>query len=330
VGCRSNSCSTLAARRHARTRFEGRAGPFKALGVGVLVCKSRPTMTSATVDRMKEFAEYGQALKGYEKGEAQLFCDRLFRALEVAEHADLPGVHGLLPEGIDYGDWRRLSRVELEYRYALVYGTLSEDEEPRDAFLQAELRVSHAYLLVKHLDECRPYADELIFYQRARKQILKAIPDRRSERELEQAVRDLVDESLASEGVVDIFEASGIERPDLSILDDEFLQTFKDKPLPILARDLGRDRHVVNREPARAHGPLALGTIAHLRRSRGRGRRCLDLPAVPGGAQGCTRLVEQGPRIHRVLRCRGGDPAHRRFAPRPVLPIGRGSGSPLQ
>jgi len=146
----------------------------------------------------------------------------------------LEAVRVLLTEGTDYGDWRRLSRVELEDRYALVYGTLSDDEERRDAFLAAELRLSHAYLLVKHLDECRPLADELIFYQRVRKQVLKTNPGRRTEREVEQAVRDLVDDSVAAEGVVDIFAAAGIERPDLSILDDEFLQTFKDKPLPNL------------------------------------------------------------------------------------------------
>jgi type I restriction enzyme R subunit len=150
----------------------------------------------------------------------------------------LEAVRALLPVlsdgGTHYGDWRPLSRVELEDRYALVYGTLSDDEERRNAFLAAELRLSHAYLLVKHLDECRPLADELIFYQRVRKQVLKTIPGRRTEREVEQAVRDLVDDSVASEGVVDIFAAAGIERPDLSILDDEFLQTFKDKPLPNL------------------------------------------------------------------------------------------------
>ena len=47
----------------------------------------------------------------------------------------------------------------------------------------------------------------------------------------ERAVRDLVDDSVESQGVVDIFKVAGIERPDISILDDAFLQTFKDRPL---------------------------------------------------------------------------------------------------
>lgn len=140
-------------------------------------------------------------------------------------------VRSLLPDGADYGDWRALTRIDLEDRYAHVFGSMTEDDELREHFLQAELRLSHAYLLVKHLDDCRPYADEIIFYQRVRKQILKTVPGRRPKHDLERAVKDLVDDAIESGGVVDIFAAAGIERADISILDDSFLQTFKDKPL---------------------------------------------------------------------------------------------------
>jgi type I restriction enzyme R subunit len=39
-----------------------------------------------------------------------------------------------------------------------------------------------------------------------------------------------VDDSLSPQGLVDIFKAAGIPRPDISILDDAFLQTFRDRP----------------------------------------------------------------------------------------------------
>lgn len=146
----------------------------------------------------------------------------------------LEAARRLLPEGIDYGAWRRLSHVDLDDRYALVFGHVTGSEERRDTYLQVELRLSHAYLLVKHLDECRPHADEIIFYQRVRKQIQKTLPGGKPKRDVEQAVRDLVDDSVESEGVVDIFKVAGIERADISILDDGFLQTFKDRPLPDL------------------------------------------------------------------------------------------------
>lgn len=139
----------------------------------------------------------------------------------------LEEVRTILPKGIDYGDWRRLSGIDLEDRFSLVYGHLTDDDELRDEFLQAELRLSKSFLLVKSLLDCMPFADEVIFYQRTRKQLLKTIPGKKAERSVEEAVRDLVDDSVDSEGVVDIFKAAGIEKPDLSILDDNFLQTFK-------------------------------------------------------------------------------------------------------
>ncbi len=143
----------------------------------------------------------------------------------------LDDLHQTLPADKPYGAWRRMSLVDIEDLYAFVYGYLAEDDTRRDQFLQAEARLSAAYLLVKHLDDCRPYADEVIFYQRTRKQIMKTVPGRlRPQRDIEQAVRDLVDDSVASDGVVDIFKTAGLERADVSILDDNFLQTYKDRP----------------------------------------------------------------------------------------------------
>jgi type I restriction enzyme, R subunit len=125
--------------------------------------------------------------------------------------------------------WRAMSRIDLEDLYAFVYGFLAEDDERREHFLDAELRLTSAFLLVKHLDDCRIKADEIIFFQRVRKQLSKATPGRKPKREVDAAVRDLVDDVVESEGVVDIFNAAGIEKADISILDDEFLQTFKDR-----------------------------------------------------------------------------------------------------
>ena len=142
----------------------------------------------------------------------------------------LRDTQAILPKGRLYGGWRTMTEIEVEDLYSLVYGFLSSDDDLRDNFLQAETRVSSAFLLVKHLDDCRNYADEIIFYQRVRNQMLKTVSRRRSQRDLDRAVQDLVDDSLSPQGVVDIFKAAGIPRPDISILDDAFLQTFKDRP----------------------------------------------------------------------------------------------------
>jgi type I restriction enzyme R subunit len=54
-------------------------------------------------------------------------------------------VHGLLPEGRDYGTRRGLPEIELEDLYALVYGRLADDDSLRNQFLQAEMRLSSAF-----------------------------------------------------------------------------------------------------------------------------------------------------------------------------------------
>lgn len=168
---------------------------------------------------------------GEDHGKPAGGLDEDARPLFVAALAE---VRSFLPEGVNYGDWRRLSPIALEDRYAAVYGHLTSDDDLRDHFLDAELRLTSAFLLVKHLDDCRASADEVIFCQRVRKQLLKTIRGRGPTRDIEKAVRDLVDDTVESEGVVDIFKAAGITRADISILDDQFLQTFKDRPLPDL------------------------------------------------------------------------------------------------
>jgi type I restriction enzyme R subunit len=142
----------------------------------------------------------------------------------------LHDVRAVLPEGGNWAGWRRLSPIEFEDLHTAAYAWLAEDDARRDAFVQAEHRLSNAFLLVRTLDVGRDNADEVIFHQRVRKQILKTKPGTKTNKCLEAAVRDLVDDHVGSEGVVDIFQLAGIETPDISILDDRFLQTFKDRP----------------------------------------------------------------------------------------------------
>ena len=142
----------------------------------------------------------------------------------------LAAVHELLPAELDWAAWRGLSPIAFEDLHMEVYAWLGEDDDRRDAFLQAELRLFNAYLLVKSLAVARDHVDEVLFCQRVRKQLTKTKPGTKVKKSLEQAVHDLLDDHVESEGVVDIFKLAGIDNPDISILDDKFLQTFKDRP----------------------------------------------------------------------------------------------------
>lgn len=142
----------------------------------------------------------------------------------------LDAVKALLPSGLDWTGWRRLAPIAFEDLHMEVYAWLGEDKARADAFLQAEHRLSNAYLLVKSLEAVAGHADAVIFCQRVRGQLTKAQPGVKVKQSLERAVHDLLDDHIESEGVVDIFKLAGIDTPDVSILDDRFLQTFKDRP----------------------------------------------------------------------------------------------------
>jgi type I restriction enzyme R subunit len=62
----------------------------------------------------------------------------------------------------------------------------------------------------------------------------------RPQEEIEQAVRQIVSRAIVSEGVIDIYSAAGLKRPDISILSDEFLAEVGEMPQRNLAVEVLR------------------------------------------------------------------------------------------
>ena len=58
--------------------------------------------------------------------------------------------------------------------------------------------------------------------------------------DLDHAVRQIISRAVAPEGVVDIFAAAGLVKPDISILSEEFLAEVRDMPQKNLAVELLR------------------------------------------------------------------------------------------
>jgi type I restriction enzyme, R subunit len=142
----------------------------------------------------------------------------------------LEEIRSLLPAGTEVATWRSLSNIELEDLTSYLLGYFVETDERRDDYLLAEKNLTSAYSLVKHLEDVNAHADEVAFYQMVRAQLRKTLPPAvDTDRDRERAVRDLVDRSLSTDGIVDIFEAAGLDKPDISVLDEAFLEEFKSK-----------------------------------------------------------------------------------------------------
>ena len=79
----------------------------------------------------------------------------------------------------------------------------------------------------------------MAFFQAVRAALSKrAATDGRTDEDLDHAVRQIVSRSVASEGVLDIFAAAGLDKPDVSILSEDFLAEVRDMRQPNLAVEL--------------------------------------------------------------------------------------------
>ncbi len=99
--------------------------------------------------------------------------------------------------------------------------------------------LSRAFALAVPDDAALRIRDDVAFFQSVAAVLAKRAPgDARPEQELDHAIRQIISRAVVSEGVVDIFAAAGLKKPDISILSEEFLTEIKNMPRRNLAAEL--------------------------------------------------------------------------------------------
>ena len=141
--------------------------------------------------------------------------------------------------GFDYSKWttgtagERLGLLPQAQEHVLA------QEDGKDRFLDAVRDLSRAFALAAPDDQASRIRDDVAFFQAVRAVLAKRTPgDARTDEELDHAVRQIVSQALAPEGVVDIFAAAGLDKPDISILSEDFLAEVRGMPQRNLAIEL--------------------------------------------------------------------------------------------
>jgi type I restriction enzyme, R subunit len=136
-----------------------------------------------------------------------------------------PGVRG-----------RRLAGIAQAMEHILA------QEEGKKRYLDVISALSKAFALAVPHEEAIRIRDEVAFFQEVRSGLAKATVEgeRRSQEEMDAAIRQLVSRAVASDQVVDIFAAAGLKKPDISILSDDFLLEVRALPQRNLAVELLR------------------------------------------------------------------------------------------
>ena len=147
---------------------------------------------------------------------------------------------GLL-HGFDWSKWVSGTSAERLGVLPQAQEHILAQTEGKDRFLRAVQELSQAFALAVPNAEALRIRDHVAFFQAVRAVLAKRAPgEAKSEEELDYAVRQIVSRAVASEGVVDIFAAAGLQKPDISILSDQFLAEVRGMPQRNLAVELLR------------------------------------------------------------------------------------------
>lgn len=141
-----------------------------------------------------------------------------------------------LLHGFDYGDYLTGGHKLLAGAANHVLGL----KDGKKRFADNALAMSKAFSLCCTLDEARAVRDEVAFLQAVKVIFTKKelTAQRRTDEERELAIRQIIGNAVVSGEVVDVFEAVGLDKPNIGLLDEEFLAEVRNLPERNLAVEL--------------------------------------------------------------------------------------------
>jgi type I restriction enzyme R subunit len=138
--------------------------------------------------------------------------------------------------GFDWSAWTagdpraRLSLLPAAQEHVLV------QEDGKNRLVKAVTELSKAFVLAVPHEKALEIRDDVGLFQAVRSVLVKSgVVDRRRPDELGYAIRQIVSRAVASDEVIDIFAAAGLQKPDISVLSDEFLAEVRGLPHKNLA-----------------------------------------------------------------------------------------------
>jgi type I restriction enzyme R subunit len=141
-----------------------------------------------------------------------------------------------LLHGFDYGDFLTGGHKLLAGAANHVLGL----EDGKKRFADNALAMSKAFTLCCTLDEAKAVREEVAFLQAIKVLLTKReiSAKKKTDEERELAIRQIIGNAVVSGDVVDVFAAVGLDKPNIGLLDDEFLAEVRNLPEKNLAVEL--------------------------------------------------------------------------------------------
>ena len=102
-------------------------------------------------------------------------------------------------------------------------------EDGKKRFINEVSALSKAFAIAVPHKQAMDVKEEVSFFQAVKARLVKfdATGVGRTDEEIETTIRQVIDQALVSEQVIDVFDAAGIKKPDISILSEDFLLELK-------------------------------------------------------------------------------------------------------
>ncbi len=203
------------------------------------VFKNKPG--GLVVDYIGIANELKRALKDYTdakgKGEPTLRAEEAFAIL--MEKID--GVRGMFAK-TPHNSGLDISALETKALQLLVPAAnhILGIKDGKKRFLDLILAISKAYSLCSTLDEAKILRKEIAFYSAVKAAINKfTVVDHKSTvEEQNSTLKQILDNAVIAEGVADVFALCGLDKPNIGLLSDEFLDDVRKMPYRNLAIEL--------------------------------------------------------------------------------------------
>lgn len=153
-----------------------------------------------------------------------------------------------LHEAIDYQlrhfDWRKfftLTPAEKLKFIPVIVDYIFSQENGEQSFTENTKNLLKAFAISVPHDKAMAIRDDVALFQAIKARLVK-ISDRneggKGDDEMETAIKQIISEAITADNVIDIFDAAGLKKPNIEILDERFLQELKDLPQKNLAVEL--------------------------------------------------------------------------------------------
>lgn len=165
----------------------------------------------------------------------------LDQELAVAKMLEL---HEAIEYQLRHFDWRKFFTLTPEEKLRfipVIVDYIFSQENGEQSFTENTNKLLKAFAISVPHERAMAIRDDVALFQAIKSRLVK-ISDRneggKTDEEMETAIKQIISEAITADNVIDIFDAAGLKKPNIEILDEKFLQELKDLPQKNLAVEL--------------------------------------------------------------------------------------------